>query len=273
MIGRPIEHSLSPVIHRAAFDAAGVDWTFERFDVGEDEVASFLRRAVAEGFGGLSVTMPDKAAVARSVDRLTPDAEALGAVNAVIFADDGTTLGDNCDGPGFVDALTAEDPAIDVAGARIAVVGAGGAARSVVLAVRRAGAAEIVVVNRTGSRAAQAVALAPGVARIGDAPALRSVDLVVNATPLGMGSAAGDELPFDPEVIGAHQVVCDLIYWPAETPILRAARARGARTVNGLGMLVHQAARAFAAWTGHDAPVEVMRDAAKAELERRGQAT
>jgi shikimate dehydrogenase len=272
VIGRPIEHSLSPVIHNAAFEAVGIDWTFERFDVGEDEVASFLARAVRAGFGGLSVTMPDKAVVAGLVDDLTPDAELLGAVNAVIF-DDGATLGDNFDGVGFVDALTAERPAVGLAGARIAVVGAGGAARSVVLAVSRAGAAEVVVVNRTASKAEEATRLAPGRARIGDASSLPSVDVIVNATPLGMGSGSTDELPFDPEVIGPDQVVCDLIYWPGETAILREARARGAATVNGLGMLVHQAARAFTAWTGLEAPVDVMTAAARAELQRRGPAT
>lgn len=266
VIGRPIEHSLSPVIHNAAFAATGIDWTFGLFDVGEEEVAEFLEHAVAEGFGGLSVTMPCKAAAARSVDRLTSDAEILDAVNTVIF-DGATTLGENFDGPGFVDSLSAED--VEVAGTTVAVVGAGGAARAVVLALGRARAAEVVIVNRTASRAEEAARVVPGVARVGDPSSLRSVDLIVNATPLGMGEPSGAELPFAPDVIGPDQVVCDLIYWPAETPILRQAADRGARTINGLGMLVHQAARAFTAWTGHEAPVDVMAAAATAELTRR----
>ncbi len=260
-------HSLSPVIHSAAFAATGLDWTYDRFEVGEDEVAAFIAGAAADGFGGLNVTMPDKAAAAAAVDRLTADADALGAVNTVVFEADGT-LGDNTDGPGFVAALAAEVPELSLAGARVGVVGAGGAARAVILALGRAGVASVVVVNRTTARAHAAVALAPAVARVGEPADLAGLDLVVDATPAGMGDA--EDLPFDPDLIGAGQVVCDLVYWPLETPLLREASARVARAVNGLGMLVHQAAASFERWTGVVAPVEAMTAAVQAELAARG---
>jgi shikimate dehydrogenase len=274
VIGRPIEHSLSPVIHNAAFAALGLAWTYEAFDVGEDEVSAFVARAVAEDFGGLNVTMPDKAAAAAAVDRLTADAAALGAVNTVVF-DGGETVGDNTDGPGFVDALAAEVPSFDLDGARCAIVGAGGAARAIVLALARSGVADVVVVNRTPAKAATAVALAPDVTRIGTAADIGDASLVVNATPVGMGAAGSgtegaEALPFDPALLGPGQVVCDLIYWPAETALMRAAVSAGARAVNGLGMLVHQAARSFTLWTRQPAPVGVMTDAVRRELARRG---
>jgi shikimate dehydrogenase len=256
------------VIHNAAFSATGLDWVYEAFDIGPDEVAGFVERAAADGFGGLNVTMPDKEAAAAAVDRRTPDAEALGAVNTVIFDDRATTVGDNTDGPGFVDALAAEVPELRLAGCRAGGVGAGGAARAVILALGRAGVASIVVVNRTRTRADAAVALAPEVARVGEAADLAGLDLVVDATPAGMGGAT--DLPFDAELLGRGQVVCDLVYWPVETPLLREATARGARAINGLGMLVHQAARSFERWTGVDAPIDAMTAAVRAELQRRG---
>jgi shikimate dehydrogenase len=263
------------VIHNAGFAALGLDWTYEAFDVGEDEVGAFVARAAAEGFGGLNVTMPDKAAAASAVDRLSVDALALDAVNTVVFErsgggdEPGATVGHNTDGPGFLDALSEEVPELEISGCASAVVGAGGAARAVVLALGRAGAAEIVVVNRTPSRADAAVALAADVARVGEAADLAAVDLVVNATPIGMGDDS-EALPFDADLLHAGQVVHDLVYWPRETPLMRAATSRGARAVNGLGMLVHQAARSFRLWTGVDAPLAVMRDAVEAELARRG---
>lgn len=271
VIGRPVAHSLSPVIHNAAFAALGLDWRYEAFDVGEDEVADFVARAAADGFGGLNVTMPDKAAAAAAVDLLSSDALALEAVNTIVFErgrDGVTTIGHNTDGPGFLDALAEDAPELSVQGCRAVVVGAGGAARAVVLALARAGAADIAVLNRTPARAEAAVALAPDVGRTGEPDDLTAADLVVDATPVGMGDDA-DALPFDPDRLRPGQVVHDLVYWPAETPLLRAARQRGATAVNGLGMLVHQAARSFRLWTGRDAPVPAMRAAVEDELARR----
>lgn len=272
VIGSPIRHSLSPVIFNAAFGAAGLDWAYLAFDVPEGAAGLAMGGMRALGLEGLSVTMPHKAAVIDALDGLSDDAEALGAVNCITRR--GALLhGDNTDGPGFIDALQI-DEGIEVSGARCAVVGAGGAGRAVARALARAGAASIVVVNRSPDPAARAVALAGDVARVGSTNDLEAAELVVNATPLGMGvvvTTAGEPepMPFDVDRLGAGQVVIDLVYHPAVTPLLAAARERGLRTVNGLGMLIHQAAHAFRLWTGEDPPLEAMSAAAVASLGHR----
>ncbi|MEY2406419.1 MAG: shikimate dehydrogenase, partial [Acidimicrobiaceae bacterium] len=217
----------------------------------------------ALGLRGLSVTMPHKEDVAGLVDTCSDDATALGAVNCVVTRD-GLLIGENTDGPGFIDALR-DEASFDPAGRRCVVIGAGGAARAVVLALARAGASEVGVANRTSSRGSVAAALAGAVGRVVDLDAVAGADLIVNATPIGM---VDDGLPLDPQRIGRGQLVADLIYHPAVTPLLAAASAQGALALNGLGMLVHQAARAFRCWTGEDPPVAAMRAAAEAELRR-----
>ncbi len=214
------------------------------------------------GIDAYSVTMPHKEAVAAAVDRLSDDARLLAAANCVIRDGDVLT-GHNTDGPGFVRAVRAET-GFDPHGRRCAVVGAGGAARAVVLALARAGAAEIVVVNRTPARGEQAAALAGAAGRVGTGADLAGADLVVDATPAGMDGHP--PLAFEPDALGRAAVVADLVYHPATTPLLAAARARGLTAVNGLGMLVHQAALQFELATGCDAPLEAMLDAARAAL-------
>ena len=274
MIGSPVRHSLSPAIHNAAFRSLGLDWAYLAFEVPPAAVGGALAGVRALGLEGLSVTMPHKETVAAGVDRLSPVAEALGAVNTVVRRSGAVLVGENTDGLGFVDALRS-DHGLDPAGRRCLVVGAGGAGRAVVLALAQAGAAEVVVVNRTPARAEAAVALAPGVARMGEPSDASSCHLVVNATPLGMAglhlAATGEvvpRLPLDPAHLGPGQLVVDLVYHPAITPLMEAARARGAAAGNGLGPLIHQAAHAFRLWTGEDAPVAVMSAAALAELNR-----
>jgi shikimate dehydrogenase len=265
VIGHPIRHSLSPAIHNAAYRALGLDWVFCAFEVPPGGAAEAVAGARALGLSGLSVTMPHKADVIPALDRLTAVAQDLAAVNTVVRQGD-ALVGDNTDGAGFLDALRV-DEGFDPAGRRCLVVGAGGAARAVVLALATAGAAEVVVVNRTEANADAAVALAPGVARTGQAAEAGSADLVVNATPLGM---AGDRtLPFAAEALGPGQLVVDLVYHPAVTPLVEAARARGAAAANGLGMLIHQAAHAIRLWTGEDPPTEVMSAAALSAVTRR----
>lgn len=261
VIGDPVRHSRSPAIHNAAFAAAGLDWVYVAFEVGEGEVPSALAGMRALGLAGLNVTMPHKQAVADAVDWLTPEAQALDAVNTVVVHD-GRLIGHNTDGAGFVDSLLV-DEGISLAGLRCVVLGAGGAGRAVVRAMAAAGAAEVVVVNRTPAAAERAVALAGAAGRLGTALDVADADLVVNATPLGMG--ADRSLPCDPAALGgASQVVVDLVYDPPETVWMAAARARGLRVVGGLGMLVHQAAHAFTLWTGLEAPLAAMRAAAEA---------
>jgi shikimate dehydrogenase len=263
VIGHPVGHSLSPAMHNAAFAANGLDWTYVAFDVAPGSAGAALAAMRALGIAGLSVTMPHKEAVAAAVDVLDPAAAALRSVNTVARDGDGRLVGHSTDGDGFVDWLAACD--IDVAGADIAVVGAGGAARSVVDALGRAGAARIAVVNRTRARAVAAAELAAA-AEVGSADDIGAAALVVNATSIGMGT---EELPFDAARLRPGQVVADLVYHPLDTALLRAARAAGCTVVDGLGMLVHQAVRQQLLWTGVRPDPARMREAAEAELARR----
>ena len=257
---------MSPVIHNAAFRALDLDWIFVAFEVAPGRGPAAVESARDLGLGGLSVTMPHKADVARAVDRLTPTAQTLGAVNTVVRGGARELVGDNTDGAGFVDTLRI-DEGFDPAGRRCLIVGAGGAARAVVLALASAGAREVVIANRTPARAADAAALAPGVARPGLAAEADAMDLVVNATPQGMAGDRG--LPVPAAALGPGQLVLDLVYQPGLTPLVETARERGAAATNGLGMLIHQAAHAFRLWTGEDPPLEVMSAAALADLATR----
>jgi shikimate dehydrogenase len=264
VIGSPVKHSLSPALHNAAFAAAGVDWVYTAFEVAPGQAVRALDAMRALGLGGLSVTMPHKEAVADGVDALDPAAAALHSVNTVVRSDGGWLTGHSTDGAGFVASLA--EAGVDVAGRAIAVLGAGAAARAVIDALARAGAASVTVVNRSVDRAEQAAALAGGVGRVGVAGDVSSADIVVNATSIGMASV---ELPLDVELLHAHQVVADLVYHPLETALLAAARVAGATVVDGLGMLVHQAALQQQLWLGSLPDTGVMRAAALQELSAR----
>jgi shikimate dehydrogenase len=230
------------------------------------------------GIRGLSVTMPHKAAAAGACHRLSPVAARLGVANTVTNLG-GELVGDSTDGAGFVDALAEQGWSPE--GRRCLVLGAGGAARAVVLALAEAGAREVGVVARRPDQAAAAAAFAGEVGEVGAVASVGSADtadLVVNATPVGMEGVARavdgpGELPFGLEAkrLGPGQLVADLVYAPATTPLLAVARAQGAASCNGLGMLIHQAARQVRIWTGRDAPVDVMSVAALRELRRRAE--
>jgi shikimate dehydrogenase len=287
VIGDPIAHSWSPMLHNAAFDALGLDWVSVAFPVGAGRADEALTGMRALAIAGLSVTMPHKEQAFGCVDEASEVARLLGAVNCVTRGADGTLVGDSTDGDGFLAALR-RGAGFEPAGQRCLVVGAGGAARAVVLALARAGAAEVVVLNRTPSRGEAAAALAGPAGRLGTGADVAGADLVVQATPLGMagrpgagagagagagtgagagaGAGAAEELPFDPELLRAGQVVTDLVYHPLHTPALRAAAGRGATVVTGLGMLVHQAALALGHWTGVAVPVEAMWAVARAHV-------
>ncbi|HEX4219950.1 MAG TPA: shikimate dehydrogenase [Acidimicrobiales bacterium] len=302
VIGDPVDHSLSPLLHNTAFLEMGLDWVSVGFPVAAGQAQGALSGMRALGIAGLSVTMPHKDEVAALVDRTTPVATRLAAVNCVTLAS-GELVGSNTDGEGFVAALRHGD-GFEPRGTKCLVVGAGGAARAVILALAEAGATDVIVVNRTGSRAAAAAALAGSVGRVGRPEEAATADLVVNATPIGMdlppgpdraqgqgsqhgadahpgtgtrpGPAArpgsitgGDSFPLDPKYLVPGQVVVDLVYHPATTLWLGAARDRGATTHNGLGMLIHQAAVQLRSWTGEEPPVAAMWQAATAALSAR----
>jgi shikimate dehydrogenase len=273
VIGSPIAHSLSPLLHNAAFAALGLGdtWRSSAFEVAPGAAAEALAAMRQSDISGLSVTMPHKADVADLVDERTEVAQRLGAVNCVASTE-GVLLGTNTDGEGFVASL-ARSAAFTPAGRRCVVIGAGGAARAVVLALAEAGASRVEVVNRTPERAAAAAALAGSAGSVvalrspALAKAIEAADLVVNATPVGMADAGPEgETPWmvDPQLLHPDQVAADLVYAPRPTRWLTEAAAAGARGVDGLGMLVHQAAAQLALWTGQTAPVEAMWQAAEA---------
>jgi shikimate dehydrogenase len=272
IIGDPVRHSLSPVLHNAAYRALGLDWVYAAFEVPAGSTGAALEAMRVLGLAGLSITMPHKTAAAECCDELTPDAAALRSVNTVRITERGRLAGDSTDGEGFLRAL--REAGHDPAGVPALVLGGGGAARAVAFALGRAGA-PVTVCARKPEAAAVAARLADGEAAPWDergAVAARRV-LVVNATPVGMAAAEPADiaanpanLPIPEDALRADQVCVDLVYHPRDTPLLRAAREHGAAAVDGLGMLVHQAALQIYAWTGRSAPIAAMRAAAEAAL-------
>jgi shikimate dehydrogenase len=262
VLGWPLEHTLSPEIHNAAFRALGLDWVYEASPTPPRR----LGRAVKEirenaVLMGANVTMPHKESIVRFLDDTSGDARAIGAVNTVQKLGP-KLIGHNTDVDGFREFLSG-DAGYDPSGRRALVLGAGGAARAVVRALDEMGAEHVTVAARDLKRAGGVASLTPGARASGVAWADAEVaaagcDLVVNATPLGMDET--DPLAGVSWTEG--QVVVDLVYRPPTTPLMSAARAAGAVAWGGLGMLIHQAAASFRIWTGQDAPLEVMSAAA-----------
>jgi shikimate dehydrogenase len=258
IIGWPVADSLSPAIHNAAFDALGLEWTYVPLAVRPgaiDEGMTLLRELDVQG---ANVTMPHKQSVVPYLERLEGYADTLHAVNTIV-RDSGALVGHNTDGPGLLAAI-AEEAGFDPAGKRALVLGAGGAARAVAVALARAGAT-VVVSARRREQAAELAGLAAGIETAPWGVAVEA-DLVVNATPSREG------LPLDAVRFGLGVLAVDLIYLPPSTGFVLAARAAGATALDGLGMLVHQAALSFRLWTGLEAPLQVMRDAASSALDR-----
>ena len=264
VIGRPVEQSLSPVIHNAAFAALGLDWAYVPLAVGPDSLLTALAGLRALGFAGANVTMPHKEEAATACSVLSADAELIGAVNTLVVGEDGLD-GHNTDTEGFA-RFIARDAGFDPAGRSALVYGAGGAGRACVAALLRAGAGPVTVVARDPERVARARAVGDAIAggeiRVaawsGD-EVPPEADLVVNATPVH-----GDLLPLP--ALHEGQVVVDLMYRPTVTPLVARAREAGAAAFTGLDMLLHQAALSFELWTGQFPPLEVMSAAALAEL-------
>lgn len=257
VIGHPIAHSLSPRLHAAALIAAARPGHYAAFDVKPEDLGPAVRGLAALGFVGANVTIPHKEAVLAHCDRLDPGAAAVGAVNTLKFTEN-AIHGFNTDGAGFLAALADAVPGWSPAGRGALLLGAGGAARAVAFALRGAGARRIGIVNRTPARAAALLAA------VGGDPAMRpeDADLLVNCTSVGMGTG---ESPFaDWQRLRPGCVVYDLVYRPAETALLAAARARGHPAAGGLGMLAHQAAGAWRIWFGDAPPVAVFLEAARA---------
>ncbi len=284
LMGWPVEHSFSPRMHNAAFAALGLNWQYVPLPVPPGTLTEAMRGLVALGFRGANVTVPHKRAVLSALTDLDPDAEAVGAVNTLVIERPvdaaPTVVGHNTDVQGFVDAL--RWGGFDLEAARqVVVVGAGGAARAVVYGLLQATAATITVLNRSPERAERlAVDLGARLPASGQVSgrafarlqadvldpttlvsSAQDADLLVNATTVGMWPQVDGTIWPTDVPLPAHLTVCDLVYNPPVTMLLRQARQAGAATIGGMGMLVAQGARAFEHWTGLAAPVAVMRAA------------
>lgn len=252
VMGWPVGHSLSPRLHNYWIERHGIDGAYVPLPVAPEHFAQALRVLTLTGFRGVNITVPHKEAALAAVDTVDDIARRIGAVNTVVVGKDGALMGRNTDAYGFTANLRAVVPDFDAAAGAAVIIGAGGAARAVAVALADMGARDIRLVNRTLGRA-EDLALALGaplrvVDWAGRAAALADATIIVNTTTQGM--AGQKPLDLDLARLPAAAVVYDIVYNPLETPLLAAARARGLATVDGLGMLLHQAVAGFEAWFG-----------------------
>ena len=272
VIGYPVEHSSSPAMHNAALARTELDFAYLPFAVPPDRVAEVPVAMRTLGIRGLNVTVPHKVAVMEGLDEISEEARAIGAVNTIANRD-GHLTGYNTDAEGVIASLRA-DGGLDVLPEAVALLGAGGAARAILYALLQAGEVkEITLLNRTLDKAeALAADLDPGSRRVrvgspGMGAAVREAGLLINATSVGMHPGPGASPLPDPSVLHDRLTVLDIVYKPRRTRLLAQAEEAGAATVDGLGMLVHQGARAFEIWTGVSAPVEEMKRALLRQVE------
>lgn len=265
VVGSPVTHSLSPAMHNAEFSRRGDDLAYVAHEVQAGGLADFLGSIRGGRILGLSVTMPLKDEACALVDRRDAASTRCRSSNTIAISAE-EVVGYNTDGDGCVQAL--ESTGRSVVDKTCVVVGAGGTGRAVVEACGRHGAREVVVINRSPEQAERAAACADR-GRVGSAEDLESADFLINTTPLGMAGVADDSMPADPKRVAAGCVVLDAVYSPLETSFLRTLRLRGVTTIDGLWMLVHQAALQQKIWFDVDADVPTMRAAAEAELTRR----
>lgn len=273
VIGDPVEHSLSPCIHNAAFQHLGLDYVYAAFTVEKGALSEAMQGVRSLGIFGLNVTMPHKVDIIPHLDRLDETAQKVGAVNTVL--NDIELIGYNTDAPGAMNALKAHEG--NPYDKKVVILGAGGASRSISFAIAEE-AGELVILNRTPERA---VALASKISSEIDREVrwgmlsnhvldeeLVDAVILINATSVGM-HPNDSETPVDKSLLREDMVVFDLVYNPLETRLLREAKSIGAQTIDGLTMLVYQGAASFEIWTERKAPVNVMIKAAMEELEKR----
>jgi len=257
LFGYPVEHTLSPAMHNAAFAETGLDYCYVPFLVHPENLGSAVASVKALSMAGVNVTVPHKEAVIPLLDQVDSEAAFIGAVNTVVHRD-GKLSGYNTDGRGFMKSL--EEAGVDVGKKRILVVGAGGASRAIGYYLSETAEA-LCITDIDGARlvrlAADLSRIRSNVQGVGSPENLNDFDIVINATPLGLKPS--DPSPVDLSALRPEQTVCDLIY--KKTPLLEGAAARGCRTVSGLGMLLWQGVLAFELWTLVRPPVEVMRNA------------
>ncbi|MEO2066019.1 MAG: shikimate dehydrogenase [Desulfurobacteriaceae bacterium] len=269
IIGYPVKHSLSPLMQTSAFQELGLDAVYVPFEVPPENLEDAVKGLRALSVRGFNVTVPHKEKVAQLVDYLTEDAEILGAVNTV-KNEGGELTGYNTDAEGFLRSLIEEG--VELEGKRALMFGAGGAARAVGYALLKGGVKFLNIVNRSFSKAKKVAEILGKRGNVLVYPLkegtvetlLKDTDIIVNTTSVGMKE--GDPQLFDYSKIPSGITVVDIIYNPPQTPLLKAANEKGCKTINGLGMLVHQGAVAFEIWTGKKAPVEKMKKVLEEEL-------
>lgn len=273
LIGNPLKRRHSAVMHNAAFAAHGIDAVYELRPIAAEDVGPFFNEVRGNEWLGFGVTAPYKRVAMEYLDEIEPGAVAIGAVNNGLRRHDGSLVGFNTDASGFISAVSATG--VPLADRRAVVVGAGGAARAVTWALLDAGVESVFVANRTVDRAAD---LAEDLARFGAVyaggfededlgRALGSASIAVNATTMGMTT---DTVPFDVGRLPTDALVFDLVYVPPETPLIRAAAARGLKVSNGMEMLVRQGEIAFERWTGIGSTADTMRSAIETWLAASG---
>ena len=272
VLGDPVDGNPTGVMEEAGFEHAGLNWRYITVRVLPEDLDAAMAGVRAFNMRGVNLTMPHKINVLRHMDELSEAARVIGAVNTVVCREDGTMFGENTDGKGFVQSLT--DAGIALSGKNICLLGAGGAARSIGVECALAGAASIAVVNRNVRRGEALAAVIRDNTRAsarfipweGKAAAPEGTDILINATCVGLHPHC-DECPdVDFDSVRAGMVVCDVIFNPVDTPFLQQAADRGARTIDGLGMLVNQGAINYTLWTGQPAPRDVMYAKLKAEF-------
>lgn len=273
LFGYPVSHSISPRIHNAAFRASGLNFCYLAFEVHPRDLKTALAGSGVLGMAGLNITIPHKEEVISFLDEISEEARLIGAVNTISF-EGGRSKGFNTDGAGFISALR-EEKNFSVSAKSVSVIGAGGAGRAIAVQSAREGAARISITDLddkkardlsrwVNSRFRNEPASAFKVGAVEAERILGESELVVDATPVGLRES--DPPSFDPALIASSALVVDLVYNPPRTALLRYVEKRGVEGMNGLGMLVHQAARSWEIWTGRKAPLEVMKDAARSAL-------
>jgi shikimate dehydrogenase len=275
ILGDPVAHSLSPQMQNAALQHCKIDMRYARFQISPDDLGEALKRVRELDFVGVNLTVPHKIKALSSIDEIDPDAKRIGAVNAIKI-DHGNLLGFNTDGRGFSRAIR-EAFSVDLRDLRILVLGAGGAARAIAMQCAKENCERLVIANRTFEKAKrladdlrdffaspkvfgpvarlQAIAWEESAFRF----QIANVDLIVNVTPLGLNRR--DSSPIPSRLLAPHLLIFDTIYSEERTPLISAALGAGARSANGLSMLLHQGALAFELWFEREAPIDAMRAA------------
>jgi len=271
LLGYPIKHSFSPTMHNAAFKVLGIKAEYRLFEKKPKELTDFFKKLRSGSIRGVNVTIPYKEEVLRYLDELSQEAELIGAVNTILVKSE-SLIGYNTDGSGFILSLRKE-ARIDPQDKKIVIIGAGGASRAISVHLAQEKAENIILSDIVPDKAEKLASyIRKNISRVKVSAVkkeelnsgVRTADILINATPVGM--KPDDPLPIDPRILHPRLLVCDLIYNPPKTRLLIEAEKIGAKTLNGLGMLLYQGALAFTIWTGREAPIEIMARALEKEL-------